>query len=133
MATRTMIFGFIRVMAIFVREHGNSERLLDALVMVKLLPTLKRFINVNSQKSFIGLWMYLKWSTGLLMSFHGYSCPSIMIICIQLQTWGARIETLFHHDCNPCVNTFILPLCNKNVVIMEKSQKLQHHVHHLLI
>ncbi len=25
---------------------------------------------------------------GLLMSFHGHSCPSIMIICIQPQTWG---------------------------------------------
>ncbi len=23
------------------------------------------------------------------MSFHGHSCPSIMIICIQPQTWGA--------------------------------------------
>ncbi len=27
-------------------------------------------------------------STGLLMSFHGHSCPSIIIICIQPQTWG---------------------------------------------
>ncbi len=26
-------------------EHGNSERILDALVMVKLLPTLKHVIN----------------------------------------------------------------------------------------
>ncbi len=27
---------------------------------------------------------------GLLICFHGHSCPSIMIICIQPQTWGAR-------------------------------------------
>ncbi len=27
---------------------------------------------------------------GLLMSFQGRSCPSIMIICIQPQTWGVR-------------------------------------------
>ncbi len=39
----------------FVREHGNSERILDALVMVKLLPTLKHVINLNTQKSFTGL------------------------------------------------------------------------------
>ncbi len=26
---------------------------------------------------------------GLLMSFHGHSCPSVMIICIQPQAWGA--------------------------------------------
>ncbi len=25
---------------------------------------------------------------GLLMSFHGRNCPSIMIICVQPQTWG---------------------------------------------
>ncbi len=25
---------------------------------------------------------------GLLRSFHGHSCPSVMIICIQPQTWG---------------------------------------------
>ncbi len=40
----------------FVREHGNSERILDALV-VKLLPTLKHIINLNTQKSLTGLWM----------------------------------------------------------------------------
>ncbi len=36
---------------IFVREHGN----LDALVVVKLLPTLKHVININSQKRFTEL------------------------------------------------------------------------------
>ncbi len=40
---------------IFVRECGNSERILDALSVVKLLLTLKHVINVNSQKSFTGL------------------------------------------------------------------------------
>ncbi len=58
MATRTKMFGFIRVKKpwlIFVREHGNSERILDVLLVVKLLPTLKHVINVNSQKSFTGL------------------------------------------------------------------------------
>ncbi len=39
----------------FVREHGNSERILDALVVVKLLPTLKDVINLKTQKSFTGL------------------------------------------------------------------------------
>ncbi len=38
---------------IFVREHGNSDRILDALV--KLLLTLKHVFNVNTQKSFTGL------------------------------------------------------------------------------
>ncbi len=38
---------------IFVREHGNSDRILDALV--KLLPTLKHVFNDNTQKSFTGL------------------------------------------------------------------------------
>ncbi len=71
--------------------------------MVKLLPILKHVLNINSQKSFTGLWMYLKVThglrfhlfiffflgAGLLLSFHGHSCPWIMIICIQPQTWGA--------------------------------------------
>ncbi len=52
MATRTMIFGFIRkTMANFRREHGNSETILDALmVVIKLLPTLKHVINLNSKR-----------------------------------------------------------------------------------
>ncbi len=32
----------------FISEHGNSERILDALEVVKLLPTLKNFINLNT-------------------------------------------------------------------------------------
>ncbi len=93
-------FFFIRVKTTFVREHGNSERILDALVVVKLFPTLKHVINLKTQKSFIGLWMSLSESdarnrvfiffffffflgSGFLMSFHRHSCPSIMIICIQ--------------------------------------------------
>ncbi len=43
--TRTMIFGFIRSKTM-AREHGKSERILDALLVVKLLPTLKHVINV---------------------------------------------------------------------------------------
>ncbi len=39
----------------FVREHGNSERILDALVVVKLFPTLKQVINLKTPKSFTGL------------------------------------------------------------------------------
>ncbi len=38
------------VWLIFVREHGKSERMLDALLMVKLLQILKR-VYINSQKS----------------------------------------------------------------------------------
>ncbi len=42
-------FGFYRVKPwlTFVREHGNSERILDELVVVKLLPTLKHVINLK--------------------------------------------------------------------------------------
>ncbi len=39
----------------FVREHGNSERILDALLVVKLF---KHIINLNTQKGFKGLWFY---------------------------------------------------------------------------
>ncbi len=74
----------------------TQERILDALLVVKLLQ--KHVIYVNSQKSFTGLRMYLEvmhrlhllffsfLGAGLLMSFPGYSCPSIMIICSQPQT-----------------------------------------------
>ncbi len=108
MATRTMIF-FIYLYVLkpwltFVREHGNSERILDALLVVKLF---KHIINLNTQKGFKGLWFYecslpesdarasfsyiyiYFLGAGLLMSFHGLSCPSIMITCILPQTWGA--------------------------------------------
>ncbi len=30
-------------------------------------------------------------AAGFLMSFHGHSCPSIMIICVQPQTWGVSV------------------------------------------
>ncbi len=44
----------------------ETQRILDALVVGKLLPTLKCVINVNSQKSL--LWMCLKvfWVTGMV-------------------------------------------------------------------
>ncbi len=41
MAIRTMIIIFCK--GTFVREHGNSERILDALVVVKLFPTIISF------------------------------------------------------------------------------------------
>ncbi len=46
----------VKTMANF-GEHGNSEKILDALVVVKLLLTLKHVNNLNTQKSFTGLWM----------------------------------------------------------------------------
>ncbi len=59
MATRTMIYIYFLFMLkpwlTFVSEHGNSERILDTLVVVKLLPTLKHVINLNTQKLFTGL------------------------------------------------------------------------------
>ncbi len=57
MATRTMIFFNIYIFFLFLlkpwltlSEHGNSERILDALVVVKLLPTLKHVINLKTPK-----------------------------------------------------------------------------------
>ncbi len=35
------------------------------------------------------LFIFYFLGAGLLLSFHGHSCPSIMIICIQPQTWSA--------------------------------------------
>ncbi len=81
----------------FIKEHGNSERILDALVVVKLLPILKHIINHPKKFHRIMNVAYLKvmhrlhfhylfiffLGAGLLMSFHGHSCPSIIIICIQ--------------------------------------------------
>ncbi len=58
MAIKNMIFFFFFVLKpwlTLVREHGNSERILDALVVVKLLPTLKHVINLKTPKSFTGL------------------------------------------------------------------------------
>ncbi len=93
MATRTMIIGFIRCKTMAKFRKGTwKQRILDALVVVKLLPTLKHVINVNNQKSFhrimnvpesdarVSSFYFL--GAGLLMSFHGHSCPSIMIICM---------------------------------------------------
>ncbi len=76
----------------WLQEQGNSKRILRQMLMVKLLD----IINVNSQKSFTGLWTYMKMmhglhlglfpfsflGPGLLMSFPGHSFRSFMIICI---------------------------------------------------
>ncbi len=81
----------------WLQEHGNSKRILRQMLMVKLLD----IINVNSQKSFTGLWTHMKMmhglhlglfsfsflGPGLLMSFPGHSFRSFMIICIQPQIW----------------------------------------------
>ncbi len=51
MSIRTMIFFFVlKPWLTFVKEHGNSERILDALVVVKLLPTLKHVILTKPKK-----------------------------------------------------------------------------------
>ncbi len=47
------------------------------------------YLNVTCGLRFHLFFFFFR-GAGLLMSFHGHSCPSIMIICIQPQTWGAR-------------------------------------------
>ncbi len=47
-----LFFFVLKPWLTFVSEHGNSERILDALL--KLLPTLKHVINHNTQKSSCG-------------------------------------------------------------------------------
>ncbi len=49
MATRIifLVLFIVKPWLIFVREHGKSERILDALV--KLLLTLKYVININNR------------------------------------------------------------------------------------
>ncbi len=96
MATITTIFfPELKPWLSFVREHGNSERILDVFVVVKLLPILKHFINLNTENKFHRIMnvAYLKVTQralfsscfvyflggGLLMSFHRHSCPSILI------------------------------------------------------
>ncbi len=44
----SMLF-VVKPCLVFVREHGNSERIVYALQVVKLLPTLKHVIKFNSQ------------------------------------------------------------------------------------
>ncbi len=56
MATRTMIFGFIRSKTMAGFRKGTwkvrENRLLYALLVVKLFLTLKHVININSQNKF---------------------------------------------------------------------------------
>ncbi len=49
----------------WLQEHGNSKRILRQMLMVKLLD----IINVNSQKSFTGLWTYMKMMHGFILGF----------------------------------------------------------------
>ncbi len=66
----------------------ETQRILDALVVVKLLPTLKHVINIKSQKKvyYECVWnwctgfvftffFFSSLGAGLLISFHGNSCP----------------------------------------------------------
>ncbi len=91
MATRTM-FSFVlfvlKPWLTFVREHGNSERILDASVVVKLLPTLKQNTLLTSTptkvlqdcecsllESDLIFVLFFILSAGLLLSFHRHSYP----------------------------------------------------------
>ncbi len=65
----------------------------------------------------------------LLMSFHGHSCPSIMIICTQLQTEGASgrgcgngasAYCLLHHCKMLYVYIFIYVYVHVNINIERK-------------
>ncbi len=47
------------------------------------------YLKVTCGLHFHLLFFFSFLGAGLLMSFHGHSCPSIMIICIQPQTWSA--------------------------------------------
>ncbi len=108
--TRTIIYFFSLILfllkpwLIFVREHGNSRANIRCVGGGEIITDIKRVIYLNIQKSFTGSYecslpesdARASFSSssfflggGLLMSFHGHSCPSIMIICIQPQTWGA--------------------------------------------
>ncbi len=58
-----------------------------------------RTINVPESDARLHLFFFFL-AAGLLMSFHGHSCPSIMIICIQPQSWagvdtGMTLQVLF--------------------------------------
>ncbi len=75
---------------ISVRKHRKSEKILYALLGVKISPTLKHVINVNSPKKVSQDYEVMHGlHFQLLMSFQGHSFLSVMIICIQLQIWGA--------------------------------------------
>ncbi len=72
---------------LFVREHGNSERILDVSLVVKLLPTLKHVINVNRQKKFHRTTNEIEryaQASYLVVCFFGIG--SMLIICIQPQS-----------------------------------------------
>ncbi len=75
MSTRTTIFGFICVkkpLLIFVREHGNSERILDVLVKLAIMSTAKKVSQA--------------FECSLPESDERSSFSSFVIICIQPQT-----------------------------------------------
>ncbi len=109
------IFIFIRVktMATFVSEHGKSEKILDALEVVKLLADIKNVINLNTPKfqqdyecSLIWKWarfhlffffFFFFLGAGLLMSFHGHSCLSILITWIQPRAVAGAGAGMVHH------------------------------------
>ncbi len=63
----------------------DSERSLDVSLVVKLLPTLKHVINVNSQTKFHRT-MNENESDAQASSFFFLGAGSILIICIQPQS-----------------------------------------------
>ncbi len=106
MATRTM-FSFVlfvlKPWLTFVREHGNSERILDASVVVKLLPTLKQNTLLTStptkvlqdcecsllESDFIFILFFIL-SAGLLMSFHRHSYARSFAFCQKCEQSNAE-------------------------------------------
>ncbi len=88
-----------------IRSVGGGE--------MYYLATLKHVINLNTQKSFTGLdyewslpesdartgfvfsFLFFSFGGGLLMSFHGHSCPSIMIICIQPRRYWPIVDIIY--------------------------------------
>ncbi len=47
------------------------------------------YLKVMHGLCFHPIYFFFFLGAGLQMSFHRHSCPSIVIICIQPQTWGA--------------------------------------------
>ncbi len=76
MATRTMIYFILFVLRpwiIFIREQGNSERILDVLVVVKLAITstskkVSQAYKCSLRESDAQAFSFL--GVGLLLSFH---------------------------------------------------------------
>ncbi len=95
----------------FIREHGNSERILDALVVVKLLPTLKHVINLNTQKKFHRIMnvAYLKMTHGLrfkmffcFLFFLAADCWCLFTGIVVHQLWSFAFSRKHESNMNWC-------------------------------